>query len=824
MSRTAYSINKLLQITGGELLISENREGISSIVLDSRKISNAHSALFIAIKGERHDAHNHLQDVIDSGGRTFIIERDVNLENLQNCTVIRVASSIVALQQMAQFHREKVNFPILGITGSNGKTIVKEWLNQMLSDDYTIVRSPRSYNSQIGVPLSVWNIEEQHTLGIFEAGISKVGEMEKLSSIIRPDYGILCNVGKAHIENFSSKDELAKEKIKLFDSCHTLVYRSDYPEIEAALSSGEANEQKRISWSTEANKEADFKILSTQKDSASTHIEAIWKDEFISFKIPFTDEASFENAVHCIVFLLVLDYSKETINTRLQRLSSVAMRMELLEGKNDTILVSDVYSSDLNSLQIGLDFLKRQGKHSNRILILSDIPQTGLVPKELYSRVNKLITAAGINQLIAIGDSIALEKDIFSLPSTFFKTTQDFIEQIDDGKFESSDILIKGARAYQFEKITQLLQQKTHNTVLEINLDALVDNLNHYRQVIGPEVKIMVMVKAFSYGSGSHEIANLLQFNQVDYLGVAYTDEGIALRQAGISLPIMVMNPEASGLDAMINHKLEPEIYSLHSLKEFAEKTALREGEFFIHLKVDTGMHRLGFSEEDIDELLKSLEGYKNIRIRSVFSHLAAADDADYDSFSKSQMESFETMANRIEAALSYHIVRHLANSAGIIRFPEARYDMVRLGIGLYGIQSGTSENELRNVSTLKSVISQIKHIRKGDSVGYGRSYIANKDIVSATIPIGYADGLSRLMGNKNGEVLLHGKRAAIIGNVCMDMIMIDISEIPANEGDEVIVFGEDLPITELSEKCGTIPYEIFTSISQRVKRVYIQD
>ncbi len=802
---------------------------IKNLLIDSRKLSNAETSLFFAIKGERHDGHAYLMDLYEKGVRHFVVSDLPQNNNLFNDSVfLLVKDTLRALQDLCAFHRRQFKIPVIGITGSNGKTIVKEWLYQLMREDKNIVRSPKSFNSQVGVPISVWQISEENNLGIFEAGISQTHEMHFLEMIIKPTIGMITNIGQAHDENFENQKQKADEKLKLFINSEILIYCKDYLLIHNEITVNKAfRDLKVFSWSRRLR--ADLLIGRITKSNADTEIQGVYKNDFIHINIPFTDEASIENAIHCWAMMLYLGYENYVIAERMSFLSPIAMRLELKEGINNCSIINDSYNSDLGSLAIALDFLNQQKQHPKKTVILSDILQSGHNEETLYKEVAELIHKKGITRLIGIGDGISNQAKQFDIEKFFYKSTEEFLKEFNNSFFRDETILLKGARAFGFEAISKVIQQKAHETVLEINLNAIVHNLNYFRSKIKSDTKIMAMVKAFSYGSGSFEIANILQFHRVDYLAVAYADEGIELRKAGITMPIMVMNPEEQSYDAMIQYNLEPEIYSFRVLSLFEEalKRSVHDNinPISIHIKLDTGMHRLGFEEDEVNELIVRIKNKRDITIKSVFSHLAGSDETEHDDFTRQQIKKINEMSNKIKAHFSYPIMKHILNSAGISRFPDAQFDMVRLGIGLYGIGANASEQAmLQNVSTLKTSISQIKNIPAFETIGYSRKGIAARDIQIATVPIGYADGLSRKLSGGRGKMVVNGKLAPIIGNVCMDMCMIDITDINANENDEVIVFGEAYPITEAAKNAGTIPYEILTNVSRRVKRVYFQE
>ena len=830
MQNLNYNITQLANIVKGELIQRSNSNNtINDILIDSRKLISTQSVIFIALKTKRNNGHRYIKELYQKGVTNFLISEFTDEYKELNANFIIVTDTLEGLQAFSKYHRLSFNIPVFGITGSNGKTIVKEWLYQCLQDDYKIVRSPKSYNSQIGVPLSVLQMNKQHSLAIFEAGISEPEEMQNLQDIIQPSIGIFINIGHAHDQSFVDERQKINEKLKLFIKVETLIFCSDYGSITEKIYSQESFRNKNlIDWST-FNKEAYFFIKEIKKTQAQTHILAVHKNEDFSFSIPFIDDASIENALHIATTLLFLGYSKNEIRDKLILLAPVAMRLELKEGINHCSIINDSYNSDLSSLSIALDFLGQQKQHKKKTVILSDIFQSGKDEYQLYEEVSSMLVRKKIDRIIGIGKAINHQRNIFPIEKYFFENTADFIAYFPFTKFNHETILLKGARAFEFEKINKVLEQKAHETVMEINLNALLNNFHFFRSLTKPEVKIMVMVKAFSYGSGSFEIANLLQFHNIDYLAVAYADEGIELRKADITLPIMVMNPEQDALDLMIYHQLEPEIYSFNILEKL-EKAILQNNipenkPIGIHLKIDTGMRRLGFEESDVDQLILRLQNNPKIIIRSVFSHLAASDEAVHDSFTLEQIRIFERCSQMIIHSFDTPIIRHILNSAGISRFPDYHYDMVRLGIGIYGVASDPNiQPKLENVSSLKTIISQIKHIKKGESIGYSRSHFAQQDMSIATLPIGYADGLDRRLSNGKGVLKLNGGNAPIVGNICMDMCMIDISKIDAKEGDSVLIFGDENPISELAKSLDSIPYEVLTSVSRRVKRVYFQE
>ncbi len=822
------SIKQVAAIVNGQLTGKTAQINIQHLLLDSRKVRFTEATLFFAIKGVHYNGHDFIRELYQRGVHQFIISQTIDYQAFPEACFILVNNTTLALQQLAQHHRAQFTLPIIGITGSNGKTVVKEWLYQLLWQDYRIVRSPKSYNSQVGVPLSIWQINEHHQLGIFEAGISQVGEMQQLAPIIEPIIGIFTNIGSAHSQHFTNKKEKIFQKLKLFKQCELLIYSKDHTLIDQCVQSLSL---PALTWSKKGLTSADLQIIAIEKQAQQSHLTAIYQEEKTHISIPFIDEASIENAIHCWLVLLHFQIPQAQISKRMKQLSAIEMRLKLKAGINDCSLISDCYNSDLNSLAIALDFLEQQQQHAKKTLILSDILQSSQKPQQLYETVLQLIQQKNVTRFIGIGTQIAAFKSLFNkhLAASFYPDTETFLQQIPH--FERETILIKGARPFTFEKIVAFLAQKAHNTILEINLNAIAHNLQSYRKLLHPATKMMVMVKALSYGSGSFEIANLLQFNKVDYLAVAYTDEGIALRQAGITLPIMVMNPQPSTFEALLQHQLEPEIYSPSHLQKLQYHLKNRptplSNPVSIHLKIDTGMHRLGFESEDLPTLIQHLKNNPYFHLASILSHLAASDDSQHDDFSYRQIRQFKEMATAIQSAFDYPILTHILNSTGIVRFAEsAQLEMVRLGLGLYGVDStNIIQNQLANVSSLKTYISQIKSVAASETVGYSRKGKLHRASRVATVGIGYGDGLNRRLSGGKGKMLVHGQLAPILGNVCMDMTMLDVTHIPeAKEGDEVLVFGKDLPVQQVAAWMNTIPYEVFTSVSSRVKRVYFQE
>ena len=832
----SYSISHITRIISAESTIVSDTI-IEHLLTDSRRTYSPASSLFFATKGIRRDGHQFIPDLYKRGVRNFVISRPLLMADFPEANFLAVKDTIAALQQLAAYHRRQFNIPVIGITGSNGKTIVKEWLYQLLHPDYHIVRSPKSYNSQIGVPLSVWQMNKQHTLAIFEAGISQPGEMENLQKIIQPTIGLITNIGEAHSEGFANNEQKVTEKIKLFKEAAQVVFGYNN---QLVLKSVQEWKNEKIPASDNEpftlfgwgeSEDAWLQITDLKKDTSSTSIIGFIGRQTQHIDIPFTDNASIENAVSCWCVLRILNVSQPVIESRMKNLQPVNMRLELKKGINNCSVINDSYSADLSSLNIALNFLDNQTGSAKKVVVLSDFLQSGLEENELYRKIGRTLQNHSLYKIIGIGERISnfLPSVLTdsSILQEYFLNTEVFIQHYRFSQFKDEAILIKGARVFEFEKIVHLLEQKVHQTVLEINLNAIAHNLKEFQKILQPSTRIMAMVKAFAYGSGGAEIASILQYHQVDYLGVAYADEGVELRKAGIRLPIMVMNPEENAFDSIIENNLEPELYSFEILLSF-DKFLQKEGLqlYPIHIEIDTGMNRLGFSIKDIDRLAAVLQTTSSFKVQSVFSHLAASEEAGQDNFTIQQFDLFTNSAKKLQEKIGYHFIRHISNSAAAIRHPQLQMDMIRLGIGLYGVDnSGASALNLQTVATLKSTISQINYLKKGDSVSYNRKGIVDKDSIIATIRIGYADGFPRRLGNGVGKVWINGKLSPVIGTVCMDMFMLDVTNNPGVQvGDDVIIFGSQLPVQTLAQWASTIPYEIMTGVSQRVKRVYFEE
>ena len=844
-----YSIEKVTTLIGARR-IGEADAQIGWLLTDSRSLCFPEETLFFALRSARNDGHRYISDLYRRGVRNFVVEskglqetQPQGLDGMADANFLVVPSPLAALQRLAERHRDEFDVPIVGITGSNGKTMVKEWLYQLLLPSQKIVRSPRSYNSQIGVPLSVWLLNEQTEVGIFEAGISQPGEMFALRDIIQPTIGVFTSLGAAHQENFRSMEEKCMEKLELMHDTQAMVYCSDNDTVSRCIRRMQYKGEK-IAWS-QCDEQAALFVKSTNISHSSlltphstfhlppstinlpqsTKITYIWQEEENCFEIPFIDEASVENAITCAAVALYMGLTPSQLAERMPRLEPVAMRLEVKEGQRGCLLINDSYNSDINSLDIALDFMNRR-EAAKKTLILSDIFQTGVTPEALYTQVSELVVKRGIEKFIGIGPELSSQADKIQVADKqFFMDVPHFLSSDAFSGLRNELILLKGARSFGFDQITEQLEQKVHETILEVNLNAVVDNLNYYRSFLKPETKMVCMIKADGYGAGAVEIAKTLQDQRVDYLAVAVADEGVTLRKAGITGNIMIMNPEMTAFKTMFDYDLEPEVYSFRLLDALV-KAARKEGitGWPVHIKFDTGMHRLGFDPvDDIFKLIDRLKHQNAIIPRSVFSHFVGSDSDGFDEFSARQFALFEEGSQKLQSAFSHHILRHMDNSAGIEHFPERQMDMCRLGLGLYGVDP-RDNRILHTVSTLKTTILQLRHVPAGETVGYSRKGKIDRDSVIAAIPIGYADGLNRHLGNRHCYCLVNGQKAEYVGNICMDVAMIDVTDIPCMEGDQVEIFGEHLPVTVLSDALDTIPYEVFTGVSNRVKRVYFQD
>ena len=800
---------------------------ITTLLTDSRSLCFPEETLFFALVSKRGDGHKYIPELYARGVRNFVVSATPTAEQLQAmsaATFLTVPDTLAALQQLAAAHRATFNIPVVGITGSNGKTVVKEWLSQLLAPTFDVTRSPRSYNSQIGVPLSVWQMNESTQVALIEAGISKPDEMKRITAIVAPTIGILTNIGGAHQENFESTEEKCCEKLILFRDTDVVIYNGDDPAVCQCVDRT-LHSPREIAWSRH-NTDKPLFISSITKEIGSTTVEYQYLGFKGTYTIPFDDEASIENSLHCLGACMYLGISTEEVAQRMPLLEPVAMRLEVKEGKNGCTLINDSYNSDIASLDIALDFMARRPEREGRqrVLILSDLLQTGQESHALYHTVASLIETRGIERIIGIGPALTEAAEEFHIAKSFYLTTEEFLQSDELRQMSRSLILVKGSRSFGFERIAEHLTLKVHETTLEIDLGAMVDNLNHYRSLMRPTVKTVCMVKAFAYGAGFYEIAKTLQDHRVDYLAVAVADEGEQLRKAGISANILVMNPELTAFNTLFDNSLEPEIYSFGILEEMI-RACEREGftHYPIHLKIDTGMSRLGFSPDDMPRLIERLKGQNAVSPRSVFSHFAGSDSPDFDDFTHLQAQRFQQAAEALQSAFSHKILRHICNSAGIERFPQYHFDMVRLGLGLYGI-SPVDNRPIYPIATLKSTILQIHDVPETETVGYSRRGQLTHPSRIASIPIGYADGLNRRLGNRHGHCIVNGCPAPYVGNICMDVCMIDVTDIPCREGDSVEIFGPQLPVSQLADWLDTIPYEVMTGISTRVRRVYVME
>jgi len=824
-----HSIRHIAKIISGSFLQFHQDDNIEHLMTDSRRLVFPETSLFFALYGPRRDGHAFIPDLYLRGVRNFIVYHPLDSADYPDANFIQVKDSLRALQSLAAFHRQQFDLPVVGITGSNGKTIVKEWLNQLLEDRFRIVRSPRSYNSQIGVPLSIWQIGERHELALIEAGISRSGEMQLLEEMIRPTIGVFTNIGEAHDQGFENLPSKISEKLELFKNSAALVFPADQEELKKSILAWHFIHPAPLLISIGMDNDCTIRIKKIGKHNGQTSIRLSYKDNLTDLEINFENDAAIQNALTCIGVMWYLDIPVNELQNRLNRLNPLAMRMELKTGINHTSVINDSYSADISSLKMALDFLSQQKQHNRRTLILSDILETGRKPQALYKEVADILRKYPVDRFIGVGEQISVS-DLFFIDSgvkerLFFNSTESLLQAFPGLEFRDETILLKGARVFGFERIDQLLSLQVHETLLEVNLEAMAQNLKQYQQLLRPSTKIMAMVKAFSYGTGGFEIARLLEFHKVDFLAVAYADEGVSLRKAGIRLPIVVMNTEENALAPLIEWQLQPVIFSpggLAALNKILKQEAIHL--FPIHIELETGMNRLGFAATQIPELLKQLDGTA-FRVVSVFSHLAASEEAQQDAFTQKQFETFQSMSARIQEALGYTFIQHISNSAAVVRNPALQLDMVRLGIGLYGIDPANSKLlDLKEVGTLKTTIAQIKQLEAGETVGYNRRGVAEGFMKTGTLRLGYADGYPRTLGNGVGKVFYKGKLVPTVGSICMDMTMINLTDIPeAREGDEVIVFGNELSVAALANWAGTNAYDVLAGISQRVKRVYFE-
>ena len=822
-----YSLEKVTALIGARRFGNAEAR-IDWLLTDSRSLAFPETTLFFALRTPVGDGHKYIPDLYRRGVRNFVVGTvpDNYETDYPDANFLRVLSPLKALQRLAERHREEYVLPVIGITGSNGKTVVKEWIYQLLMLSMNVTRSPRSYNSQVGVPLSVWLLDERSRIGVFEAGISQPGEMQALRAIIQPTIGVMTNIGPAHQENFSTIQEKCHEKLLLFKDAKALIYNADEPVVAESVHDFGFGGQL-FGWSRKDENATVFVRAIEPTDDGQTRIAYFFNGTAAEYTLPFADEASIQNSITALCVCLYLGLTPADIARRMALLEPVAMRLEVVQGVRGCTLINDAYNSDAAALDIALDFMNRRAKEQaakGRTLILSDIFQTGIPAEELYAKVADMLKSRGVERLIGVGPAISAAHTLFPIKKSFYPTSEALLESGELDTIHDEIILLKGARNFGFEQIAKALSLRVHETTLDVNLEAIAENLHFYRSFMKPETKLTCMVKASAYGAGSVEIAKTLQERGVDYLAVAVADEGAELRRAGITAGIIVMNPEMSAFGTLFEYELEPEIYSFNLLDALI-RAARRQGitDFPVHLKLDTGMHRLGFNPKtDIPVLIDRLSHQRALIPRSVFSHFVGADSDGFDDFSEKQFKLFDEASRTLQAAFPHKILRHICNSAGIERFPERHLDMVRLGLGLYGIDP-IDNRVLHNVATLRTTILQIRDVPAGDSIGYSRKTVLDRPSRIAAIPIGYADGLNRHLGNRRGYCLVNGQKADYVGNICMDVCMIDVTDIPCREGDSVEIFGDALPVTVLSDLLGTIPYEVLTSVSNRVKRVYFQ-
>ena len=822
-----YSLEKVTALIGARRFGNAEAR-IDWLLTDSRSLAFPETTLFFALRTPVGDGHKYIPDLYRRGVRNFVVGTvpDNHETDYPDANFLRVLSPLKALQRLAERHREEYVLPVIGITGSNGKTVVKEWIYQLLMLSMNVTRSPRSYNSQVGVPLSVWLLDERSRIGVFEAGISQPGEMQALRAIIQPTIGVMTNIGPAHQENFSTIQEKCHEKLLLFKDAKVLIYNADEPVVAESVHDFGFGGQL-FGWSRKDENATVFVRAIEPTEDGKTRIAYFFNGTAAEYTLPFADEASIQNSITALCVCLYLGLTPADIARRMALLEPVAMRLEVVQGVRGCTLINDAYNSDAAALDIALDFMNRRAKEQaakGRTLILSDIFQTGIPAEELYAKVADMLKSRGVERLIGVGPAISAAHTLFPIKKSFYPTSEALLESGELDTIHDEIILLKGARNFGFEQIAKALSLRVHETTLDVNLEAIAENLHFYRSFMKPETKLTCMVKASAYGAGSVEIAKTLQERGVDYLAVAVADEGAELRRAGITAGIIVMNPEMSAFGTLFEYELEPEIYSFNLLDALI-RAARRQGitDFPVHLKLDTGMHRLGFNPKtDIPVLIDRLSHQRALIPRSVFSHFVGADSDGFDEFSEKQFKLFDEASRTLQAAFPHKILRHICNSAGIERFPERHLDMVRLGLGLYGIDP-IDNRVLHNVATLRTTILQIRDVPAGDSIGYSRKTVLDRPSRIAAIPIGYADGLNRHLGNRRGYCLVNGQKADYVGNICMDVCMIDVTDIPCREGDSVEIFGDALPVTVLSDLLGTIPYEVLTSVSNRVKRVYFQ-
>ena len=816
----AYSLSQLAEMAHG-VTSGEDHQNIEHLVIDSRAIVFGAQSIFIALKGHMMDGHEFVKSAYESGVRCFMVERLPEHQEFQNASFLVVEDCKVSLQLLAVTHRSTFhNTKVIGITGSNGKTIVKEWLSGMLAKEHMVVKSPKSFNSQLGVPLSIWQMKERHEYAIFEAGISLPNEMNALEKMIKPNIGIFTNIGQAHDAGFESHHQKIREKALLFEHCEMIICRKDHEAVYSHLISV-FGKNKVFSWGRGHG--ANLEVQEAVADNGKTILQLSHREEIHSITIPADDIASLENAMHCIAALRYLGYAFWRIEELIQDIGSIEMRLELKEGIDGSLIINDAYINDITSLDIALQFQQKHGANRQKVVILSEMAETGMTEDQMHISIEKLLQQYQPDKILLVGPKLS-KITVADAACQYYSTTKDLIAQLMHQKFINDIILIKGSRKHQFEELEKTLLRQSHSTTLSIDLGALEHNLATYASYLTANASLICVIKAGAYGSGSEEIAKALQYKGVDYLAVAFADEGVQLRKAGISMPIMVLNPDDGSLEDMCKYQLEPEVYDIHQLNSILKFLTESNQILSIHLKLDTGMSRLGFREEHLNEIIHILIENKSVTIASIFSHLASSEDVNDDDFTHKQVNVFAAMYHEICERLTIQPKRHILNSAGIHRFPQYHFDYVRLGLGLYGLDPNTEvASKLEKVHTLSARIIQIKTIQAGESVGYNRTLVVDKATIIAVLNIGYADGLFRASGNGRYSVQINGRDAKIIGNVCMDLTIVDVSHIhEIKTGDEAIIFGPKKPIELLAKACNTISYEILTRISPRIKRRFI--
>ncbi len=827
-----YTITEIAEVLGiDQEQLFDPESMVSELLTDSRSLTDASETLFFALRTSNDDGHRYVTGLYEQGVRNFVVDSLASIPAglVEMANVLYVEDSLDALQSIATYHRRKFNFPVIGITGSRGKTTVKEWLYQLLKDDFHIVRSPRSYNSQIGVPLSLWDLDETTTLAIIEAGISTTGEMARLQAMIRPTIGVITNIGTEHDEGFASMEEKAQEKVKILSSCEYIVYCADNPLVTSTIAPLlEVDVAQEMAWSYK-NHHAALQIRSLTRADKTTTINYAYQGVVHQTAVPFDTDRDVENAVTCLAVMLLLGIDPESITGRMAALTPVGTRINVIEGVNECTVIADGYNSDYASLTPALNFMMRRAGSRGNTVVLSDLTPDIYSGDELYIRVSELLRGKGVQRLLGVGPELCRHAHYFdSLPAArFFESTDELLAAMTQGDFDHETILVKGSPEAGFDQFIDLLEAKRHQTVMEVNLNALAHNFRFFKSLVKPSTKTVAMVKASGYGTGSYEIAKTLQDRGADYLAVAVQDEGVELRRAGILMPIIVLNPSVVNYKAMFVHRLEPEVYSLEECREL-----IREGRkcgvrnFPVHVKIDSGMHRLGFTHDQLPELIELLQEQDVLHPASVFSHLSVADEPSQDDYTRQQYHYFDQCASLLQAGFKHYILRHILNSSGIVRFPEYQLDMVRIGIGMYGIRTvaGDAELSLQPVASLHAVIISIHRWPAETTIGYGRKGVLTRDSRIATVSIGYADGMDRHFGNGNTNVWVGGRLCPTVGNVCMDALMVDVTDADCQVGDTVEIFGEHIPIERLADVRGTIPYEILTSISPRVKRVYYRE